>query len=243
MVDGATPIDLIEATARQAVETQPAKRTSQLKIYRASELYGKEIVVPPLIVKGMLPVGLSVLGGPPKKGKSWLALSLGIAVASGQKFLGAETEQGDVLYLDLESSESRLQSRLTQLMPGQPPDRLFVSHSAARLDGGFTDDVKDWMAGVQHPVLVIVDTLGRVKSKSNRGENAYENDTRIYGDLQRFAIENRIAILGIHHLKKSGIVANDDYFERLSGSMGLTGVCDCVMVLEGKRGENTATFK
>lgn len=240
----ATPVDLVEASAQLAVEPpQPARQVKPLVTYKASELFGKRIERPPLIVKGMLPVGLTVLGGPPKKGKSWLALELGLAVAGGQKFLGSETAHGDVLYLDLESSQARVQSRIERIMPGPAPDRLTISHEADRLGEGLIEQIKLWMDSVEHPVLIIIDTLARVKGKSQRGENAYEGDTRVYGDLQRFALENKVAVLGVHHLRKTGIVANDDYFERLSGSMGLTGVCDCVMVLESKRGERDVTFK
>jgi hypothetical protein len=52
-------------------------------------------------VDNLLPaVGVSILAGRPKKGKSWMALQLSIAVANGTKALGRfMTRQGRVLYL------------------------------------------------------------------------------------------------------------------------------------------------
>ena len=53
------------------------------------------------------------MGGAPKLGKSWMALGLGIAVASGGRAFGSvPVEAGDALYLALEDSPRRLQSRL-----------------------------------------------------------------------------------------------------------------------------------
>lgn len=48
-------------------------------------------------------VGVSILAGRPKEGKSRLALQMSIAVASGVKVLGRfATKPGRVLYLGLE---------------------------------------------------------------------------------------------------------------------------------------------
>jgi RecA-family ATPase len=61
--------------------------------------------------------GLTILAGKGKIGKSWLALGIAIAVASGGYALGSiKVEQGDVLYLALEDNERRLQKRLRQLV-------------------------------------------------------------------------------------------------------------------------------
>jgi hypothetical protein len=47
----------------------------------------------------------------------------------------------------------------------------------------------------------------------------------------------------VHHLRKTQAGAgSDDWFEKVSGSMGITGACDAVMVLSGKRGEETTTL-
>ena len=239
------PIDLIEASAQIAVEPKPPpKKEHRLVTYRASDLYGKKIEVPPQIVSGMLPVGLTVLGGPPKKGKSWLALQLSLAVSQGADFLGRMTEAGDVLYLDVESSQARVQSRLERVWPGQAPKQLHISHKCDRLGDGLEEEIERWMEEeATHPVLVVIDTVGRVKGAGSRGSNAYENDTKIFGDLQRFAMDHRLAILAVHHLRKRGIIIDSDYFERLSGSMGLVGVSDCVMVLDGERGQPEATLQ
>ena len=233
-----------EARARQAVPppepppTEPAK----LEFYSAASLYGKAIERPPIIINNLIPAGLTVLAGAPKRGKSWMALKMALCIASGEPFLGMSTTKGAVLYLDLESKAYRVQDRLSKLIVGPAPENLYFAHRAERLDGGLMAQLKSWAAQVEHPSMIIIDTLGRVKGGSHKGENAYESDTRIFGDLQAFAMENKLAVVVVHHLRKD-TGSNEDYFERISGSMGLTGVCDAVMALAGKRGEETSTLK
>jgi hypothetical protein len=227
--------------------TGPAKKqVKPLAGYRSDELYQKQLDRPPVIIDGLLPAGLTVLAGPPKRGKSWMALLMGISVAQGTPFLGMQTKQGDVLYLDLESRQYRIQDRLSKILPGAGPHSLMICHESSKLDEDLLPQIELWCTDSANtkPALVIIDTLGRIKGASKRGETAYEADTRILGEVQGFAQNHKIAVVLVHHLRKTqtGMGANDDFFEKISGSMGITGACDCVMVLSGKRGEEDTTL-
>lgn len=229
-----------EPTVHQAKDIGPVKKPIKpLQTYTADTLYGVTLERPPIIVPGMLPAGLTVLAAAPKRGKSWLALGLGISVAAGAPFMGVTCRQGDVLYLDLESRQYRVQDRLTKLLPGKGPARLHITHDADRLDADLLPQIEEWAGRVPEPALVIIDTLGRVKGGSKRGENAYEGDTRILGEVQRFAMDHKLAVMCIHHLRKSN-GSEDDPFEKVTGSMGITGACDAVWMLNGKRGESVS---
>ena len=48
-------------------------------------------------IEPFLPQGLFILGGDPKVGKSWLALQMSCAVASGNGLFGFESAEGSVL--------------------------------------------------------------------------------------------------------------------------------------------------
>lgn len=233
-----------EARAQQAVPPPPPPPPAPVKLefYSAASLYGKEIARPPIIINNLIPAGLTVLAGAPKRGKSWMALKMALCIASGEPFLGMSTVKGAVLYLDLESKDYRVQDRLNKLIVGPAPQDLYFAHKSERLDGGLMEQLKSWIACVEHPAMIIIDTLGRVKSGSRKGENAYESDTRIFGELQTFALENKLSVVVVHHLRKD-TGTGDDYFERISGSMGLTGACDAVLALAGKRGEETSILK
>lgn len=230
--------------AQPALPLSP-KVVKPLEFYRASDLYGVQLERPPLIVYNMIPAGLTVLAGAPKRGKSWLSLLMAICVAEGRDFLGLHTRQGDVLYLDLESRQYRIQDRMNRLIAGKGPDRLYISHDSARVDNGLMQQIEGWINTVEKPSLVIIDTLGRVKGGARRAENAYESDTRILGELQKFGMEHKIGIVCVHHLRKAGKGGDDggDYFERVTGSMGITGACDAVILLDGKRDEPTSTLR
>ena len=245
LLKAAKPVDLVKEglTIRQAVDIKPdVKKFESLELYSAATLYQAKLERPPIIVQGLIPAGLTVLAGAPKRGKSWLALKLALDVASGMPFLGMDTKQGDVLYLDLESRQYRVQDRLSKLIPGKAPERLMIAHRSDRLEGSLLLQLTEWVEKSTLPSLIIIDTLGRVKGGAKRGETAYESDTRILGDLQRFALEKKLAVVCVHHLKKDTGVQGD-YFERISGSMGITGACDAVMVLAGKRGEEDTELK
>jgi hypothetical protein len=220
------------APAEAAQDEKPA---CALEAYEALSLYGAILPRPLMVLDNVLTAGLALLAGAPKKGKSWLALALGMAVAEGQPLFGRATRPGHVLYLDLESRQYRVQERLSVLRKGPPPQGLFIAHRAPRLGEGLLEELDGWMK--QHPqtVLIIVDTLARVKGAGAGGENAYEADTRIWGTLQQFALDRGVCVLLVHHLRKSVGGREGDVYERVSGSTGLTGVCDCVLVLDGKR--------
>src|SRR5260370_29389247 len=67
-------------------------------------------------VEGLVPEGCILFAGKPKLGKSWFVFQLALAVASGDSAFGHfPTERADVLYLALEDTCRRLQSRAKRL--------------------------------------------------------------------------------------------------------------------------------
>ena len=89
--------------------------TENLKTVSGAQLL--ELNLPPtkFIVKGLIPQGFHILAGQPKIGKSWLLLHLCLQVSKGEPFWNYETSKGTVLYLCLEDSYNRIQTRLTEL--------------------------------------------------------------------------------------------------------------------------------
>ena len=189
-------------------------------------------VLPPVreIVPGFIAEGLTLIGGKPKLGKSWLLLGTAIAVSMGGVALGIiPVEQGDVLYLALEDNKRRLQKRLAQLLPtGGKPERLHYDLNCRRLDDGGLDDIRSWIGSVPTPRLVIVDVLNKVRPLQKGNEGIYDYDVRSLVGLQELAAEFGLAIVVVHHTRKAEA---DDPFDCLSGSTGLTGTADTTLVL------------
>lgn len=87
-------------------------QVEKLKTIDADTLLSTPMRKTLFVVDGLIPQGLSVLSGSSKIGKSWLMLWLGIQVARGQPVWEFETHKSDVLYLCLEDTYARIQSRL-----------------------------------------------------------------------------------------------------------------------------------
>ena len=84
-----------------------------MEAFSAADLLALTLPEPKWAVAGLLPAGFSVLAGKPKLGKSWLGLDIALAVALGGVALGSiHVSQGDVLYLALEDTTRRLQTRI-----------------------------------------------------------------------------------------------------------------------------------
>jgi hypothetical protein len=101
---------VLSATGRR----EPARiRTS----WTAADITAMEFAPPRWAVPGVISEGVNLLCGPPKVGKSWMSLALGVDVARGDPAFGAiAVEAGPVLYLALEDTARRLQTRLGKVL-------------------------------------------------------------------------------------------------------------------------------
>lgn len=208
-----------------------------IKTISASALKRKNF--PPLhyAIDGYLTEGVTLLGGKPKIGKSYMALDFAMAVASGGLALGAvECQQGAVLYCALEDNHRRLQRRMQQLYGIEEtwPRDLHFATFAPRLDEGLLDELRNWIEDNQAK-LIIIDTFAGVRPQG-RGEG-YDADYAALSPLQVMAGELGVAILVIHHLRK---MQGDDPFDTISGTTGLTGAVDAAFVLQ--RGQQWVTL-
>ena len=187
-----------------------------------------------VVVPGYVSEGFNVLAGRQKLGKTWLAIDWAIAKATGGPAIGSiMCDQGDVLYIDMENGERRIQSRIKVLFPHEDnrPDlsRLEWVTEAPQLNDGFIAMLENWRLSVPNPQFVVIDVLQRIKPIGSMARNAYENDYSIWAPLQQWSTKHGIAVLGLHHTKKGGA---DDPLEALSGSNGLAACADTVLVLD-----------
>lgn len=190
------------------------------------------------LVEDLLPPGLHLLAGAPKIGKSWLALWLCLQVAQGQPLWNFSTRPCEVLYLCLEDSFQRIQSRLFDLTE-DAPSTLHFAVMSKQLHNGLVDQMEQFLQAHPATGLVVIDTLQRIRFTGNEA-NPYANDYRDIGVLKALADRHRIAVLLVHHLRKMN---DDDPMNMISGTTGLSGATDSNFVLrKSKRRENTATL-
>ena len=107
----------------------------KLNTIDADTLMSTPLPVTRFIVEGLLPEGLHILAGSPKIGKSWLALWICLRVSKGVLVWDLPTMNGTVLYLCLEDSYARIQSRLFQITDDAPDTLHFANLSGSIGDG------------------------------------------------------------------------------------------------------------
>ncbi|MCC8090766.1 MAG: helicase RepA family protein [Oscillospiraceae bacterium] len=206
----------------------------------AAQLERKEISPMKWGVRGLIPAGLTILASPPKYGKSWLALALCLAVAQCEDFLGFPTEKSEVLYLALEDSERRLLDRQRKLLNGKSaPESLTFATEAHTTGEGLFEQLNAFTR--EHPKtgLVVIDTLQKVRSWSG-SSNAYAADYAEVAKLKKFADKHQLVLLLVHHLRK---MEDSDPFARISGTNGISGAADTMLVLtREKRGDALTTL-
>ena len=202
----------------------------------------EEIMTQPLkpiefVVDNLITQGLFILAGAPKIGKSWLALDICLSVAKGEPVLNAVTSQGAALYLCLEDSRIRIQNRLYE-MTDEPTEDLHFALLANSIGSVLEEQIETFVAEHHDTKIIFIDTLQKIRSDSP--DSTYATDYKELSVLKTIADNHSVAIVLVHHLRKT----NDaDPFNMISGTTGLSGCVDGSLVLsESKRGSRTATL-
>jgi hypothetical protein len=213
----------------------------EVEFFTASDLEALELPECRWAVPELLPAGLTLLGGKPKQGNSWLALTLACAVAGGQSFLEQPAETGTVLYLALDDHKRRLQARLDRLQAAgyAPSSRLVFATTWPALTQGGETLLEQWLLDQPDVRLVIVDTLACIRPPQRGRGLLYQEDYEVVRSLKRLADRHDLALLVVHHLRKQSA---DDEVDTFNGTTGLTGGADAVWVLDRPRGRSEATL-
>lgn len=191
------------------------------------------------IVQGLIPQGLHVLAGSPKIGKSWLSLWICLQVSKGEKVWEFETTKSEVLYLCLEDSFARIQSRLFEITDEAPPTLHFSIMSDA-IGSGLEHQIENFISEHPDTGLIVIDTLQKIRKTVSANVNPYAADYDDINALKQIADKYKIAIVLVHHLRKT---SDSDPLNMISGTSGIAGGADTNFVLQkDKRTENTATL-
>ncbi|MBR0374514.1 MAG: AAA family ATPase [Mogibacterium sp.] len=209
-----------------------------IKTETAEEIYYRTFPQRREIVPGLIPKGLTVLGGGTKIGKSWMMLDLALSVSKGEPFLGKPVEQTGVLYFCLEDSMARMRDRLVELTD-DPPDNLYLSTECYRLGEEFTKHLYEILRKYPDVGLIIFDTFQKIReADTGVGKGVYAKDYAELATLKAIADRNNKAVILVHHLRK--MPDPNDPFNELSGSAAISGASDTNMVLKYPAGSRTA---
>ena len=176
--------------------------------------------VPEELVAGILHKGSKmILGGSSKSHKTWALLDLAISVATGFPWLGANTSQSKVLFINCEIQEVFFYKRIEAICQRKgvpPPQNLFVQnlrgHSA---DISLIVPKILKLAEMGEYGLFIFDPI--YKLLGDRDENSAGNMTQMLNQLETLAVESGAAVVFAHHFTK-GDASGKRAIDRVSGS-------------------------
>lgn len=236
-----TRVDITpEEASEQAVERLVHKRV------RAGDWLNKQ-QFPPLqyTVPQILPEGYGLLVGPPKAGKSWFVAGIALAVAeqqSGVALGSINVPFRPVLYFALEDGDRRLQDRCRAIAGRDYIPQYFMRVLDVR-DLTELITIAEAMQDryPKHPMLIIVDTLGKIAPAKSGGQTQFDADYKLGSALQRLA--KRVpgtTVLAVHHNNKGD---HADFIQAASGTQGVTAACDAILVLSRARGSNEAILE
>lgn len=222
--------DLTELFAEDP--TQPP-----LDLLTADEILTAEWPEPVWAIPNLLPVGLTIIAGRPKVGKSWLALQIALSIASGGVALNERVDQGPVLYLALEDPPRRLKERMTKQgwTLGLPADFMKL--------GDFETQINDLRNGggqrlarqieVKGYRYVVIDTL----SRSVYGDQSdVETMTLALTPIQAMAHAKNCAVVMIDHHRKP-VLSNPDVVSDILGSTAKGAMADSIWGLYKEGGK------
>ncbi|MDX9958152.1 MAG: AAA family ATPase [Spirochaetia bacterium] len=184
-------------------------------------------------IEGMVPRGeTTIIGARKGLGKSWLALQIGAAVASGAPFLGLRSFKGSVLYWPSEIDRTGVHERASRL--GELPLGFDVMYEPVPRGAELLAVLPALIQGYGYS-MIIIDML---QAALPRG-----TDTNDYGvgdyllDIRRVAFDTGAAIIGSWHNGKGD---QADPVLSLIGSTGIGAQFGSIITIDRKRGEEAA---
>ncbi|WP_405422930.1 AAA family ATPase [Streptomyces erythrochromogenes] len=232
------PLHLYSVPSEQprADQAGPPKRERPRTAWTADQLMATEFPEPKWAVPGILAEGVSLLAGPPKVGKSWLSLGLGLSVAAGgHAFDTVPVQGGPVLYLALEDTPRRLQTRMGKLLGGRAaPAGLTLVTECPPFPQGGSEAIAQWLERNPDARMVVIDVFAKMRGQALQGVSAYDADYVAVGYAKRLADHYGIAVVLVHHVRKA---ASEDFLTEVSGTNGIAGAADATLVLKRARGQ------
>lgn len=201
----------------------------------ATTIMGKPVVPRRWLIPGLIANGLTLLGGSPKSGKSYLSYALALAVAHYGTWCQRWTvERGKVIYVALEDDEEDTHLRLReldadlQLKPGQ----LLFLHGEQAMPA-FNMGALEWIEqtlDAHQPRLLIIDPISYLYVLKKSG-NQFEETKDMLFPLRWLGKKHDCAIVCPDHRRKR---SREDVsaFETLYGSVAKQAVADGLIMVD-----------
>jgi len=191
-----------------------------------------ELPQPDFLIDSVLPARcIGELHGHPGTGKTFVALSMALSIATGRQWLGRNVRRGPVLYVAGEGKAGlfkRVEAWKAHYAQGGSVDVYFLGRMPELLSDGEVSNLVDSIDEMSEPpALIVFDTLARCMVGGD--ENSSRHMSTLVQAADRLRDEVGATVLFIHHSLKNGEV------ER--GSSALRGAMDVMFSIRA-RGED-----
>lgn len=185
---------------------------------------------------------ITLISGQPGSFKTWLALELGLCVASGRKAFGVFETQvpGRVLFYNAEDDPSTItKCRLEAMMRGkgvkdlaaEKLEFLFITEVSFYLDNKKHQEQLDKTLEAYKPSLLILDPFRNLHVQN---ENQSTDIVPILNFLREMNRKHSTAIIIVTHDKKPSGDSNERRASRMRGSNALEGFRDSYFMLDAE---------
>lgn len=193
----------------------------------ADELAEMDIPPPSWVLPELLPVGLTVLGGPKKLGKSYMVMQFcrDIVNNGGRVFYFAG-EDTHALHKQRQKHVGLPSSANYQYVAGR--ENLFAQPQ------DFFDAISELLS-IQHFDAIFVDTM--IRAVKPQGSTIYKQDEYAYyvNELDpwtKLAEKHQTAILMVTHSVKGASNIYSDPLDHIHGTTAITATADWVLVMQ-----------
>jgi 5S rRNA maturation endonuclease (ribonuclease M5) len=170
------------------------------------------------------PGRVTLLAAREKLGKSTLAAAAAAAASAGRLWLGSPARQGNVLWVGLEEHMNDMIRRFMRFKAN--PACIYPRD---RLPHGF-DDLEESVKSA-HPVLIVIDSLAEYSKDLVSDQSSSAQWQRVMSSLVRLAREYEVAILLLHHGRKSDGSYRD--------SSAIAAAADMILEMHAVGGQST----
>lgn len=210
---------------------------SELKVVRASEIGPRPEGETPWLIEDLWGAGaVGVIGGAPKSCKTWLALDMAVAVASGRPCLGryAVPAPGPAIVYAAEDAPPSVRERLENLARARGADFAaldvgLIVEPCLRLDRPEHVARLRSTLGRRRPRLLVLDPYVRLQSAD---ENNATEVSAILSTLRELSRTFACAIALVHHARKGN---GDEPGQALRGSSDFYAWADSLLSLRRAR--------
>ena len=234
-----------------------------------SEIVKKSIPRPKWLIRDIWTRGgCGFIAGAPKSFKSWMAIDMAVAVATGGLWLNQANfkvmRPGNVLYIQEEDDMRMVMQRISSIAESKAPDMYWhgqiEEHGghiywtpptadipiAMQVQTGFIASDAGWQAWLDEMIeegqfeLVIIDTLGTVAGELDT-DKAGELMNQMLKPLKVLANKHDTAICVVHHNKKGE--GSNRAGQDMLGSTALHAWVDCAIYARSKNAEGVVQIE